>query len=149
MAIAYRTHGPGGVSVDVWVDKITPKQAAQHVAELAAQPAWGARRRILTDLCYVSSESIPTYEEIRELARRFEEQIGARAHSAKWAVVANQAFVKAAEFGDEVRNNVGSLIVFFDLASACLWLGADEHAMRDAIGELRQEARRPRRSRDA
>ena len=145
MPIAYRASGPAGVSVDVWVDKVTRKQAAEHVAELATVPDWGARRRILTDLCYISSASIPTHKEIEELARAFERQLGGRARSAKWAVVANQAFLEAAEFGDEVRRNSGFLIVFFDLASACLWLGVDERPVRDAIGELRDEARQPRR----
>jgi hypothetical protein len=144
MPIAYRADGPSGVSVEVWVDRITLKQAAQHVAQLATRSEWGARRRILTDLCYMSSRSIPTHKEIRKLARLFEQQLGARTSSAKWAVLANQAFLEAAEFSDEVRGNVGVLIVFFDLASACMWLGVDEPTMRDAIDELRDEARRPR-----
>jgi hypothetical protein len=43
MGIAYRTDGPGGVSVSVWVDNVTRKRALQHVVDLAAEPDWGAR----------------------------------------------------------------------------------------------------------
>jgi hypothetical protein len=141
MPIAFRTDGPGGVSVDVWVDTITEEQAAQHVAELASRPEWGARRRILTDLSSMASSSIPTRKQIAELARVFQQQLGARADSAKWAVVADHAFREAAEFGDEVRGNRGLLIAFFDLASACLWLGLEEQPVRDLIAELGTEAR--------
>jgi hypothetical protein len=142
MGIAYRTDGPGGVSVSVWVDKVTRKRALQHVVDLAAEPDWGARGRILTDLSYVSSRSIPTGDQVLKMAHLFEEQIGGRTRSARWAVMANQAFDEATRFGDEIRDKVRSLIVFFDLASACMWLDADVQAMRVVIEELRQEARR-------
>jgi hypothetical protein len=103
MGIAYRTDGPGGVSVSVWVDKVTRKRALQHVVDLAAEPDWGASGRILTDLSYVSSRSIPTPDQVLKMAYLFEEQIGGRTRSARWAVMANQAFDEATRFGDEIR----------------------------------------------
>jgi hypothetical protein len=142
MPIAYRTDGPGSISVSVWVDKVTQKQAAQHLATLANEPEWGANGRILTDLCYVSRASIPKAKQLSQIVSVFDEQLRNRTRSAKWAVMANQAFDEATQFGDQIREKVRSLIVFFDLASACVWLDTDTDAMRDAIEELRQEARR-------
>jgi hypothetical protein len=144
MGIAYCTDGPVGVSVLSWADNVTPTQAAQHVFDLAAVPDGGASGRILTDLCYVASTSIPNRKQAQALAHLFEEQLACRTSAARWAIIANQAFDKAMYFSDQIREHVRSLIVYFDLHSACGWLDSDWRAMRVVVDELRHEARRSR-----
>ena len=141
MGIAFRVDEPGGVSVSVWAGEVTSNQALAHVAALAAAPGWGAGGRILTDLTAVASTSLPDREQVSELARRFVDQLDARTRPAKWAVIANASFNRAAQFGEEIGEEGRRLIVFFDLASACIWLGVDLDTIRPVIEHLREEAR--------
>jgi len=141
MGIAYRVDEPPGVSTSVWAGSVKYDQAMQHVAALAATPEWGAGGRILTDLTAVASTSFPDREQVSEIAARFVEQLDARSQSTKWAVIANQIFTQASQFGEELGDAARRLIVFFDLASACIWLGVDLDAMRAVIEKLRGEAR--------
>jgi len=141
MGIAYRVDEPAGVSTSVWAGLVTYDQAMQHVAALAATPEWGAGGLILTDLTAVASTSFPDREQVSELASRFVDQLDDRSRSTKWAVIANEIFSRASQFGEELGDAARRLIVFFDLASACIWLGVDLDAMRAVIERLREEAR--------
>jgi len=89
----------------------------------------------------VASTSFPDREQVAELASRFVDQLDDRSRSTKWAMVANQIFSQASQFGEELGDAARRLIVFFDLASACIWLGVDLDAMRAVIERLREEAR--------
>lgn len=141
MGIAYRVDEPSGVSVSVWTGEVTRDQAMQHVADLEASPEWGARGRILTDLTGLASSALPDRDQVSELADAFLEQLHGRAQPARWAVVANVAFDRASQFAKAIDSEVRSLIVFFDLASACIWLGVELDALRPVLASLRAEAR--------
>ncbi len=149
MGIAYRVDEPAGVSTSVWAGMVTYDQAMQHVAALAATPEWGAGGRILTDLTAVAPTSFPDPEQVSELASRFVDQLDGRSRSTKWAVIANEIFSRASQFGEEIGDAARRLIVFFDLASACIWLGVDLDAMRVVIEKLREEARSQRAENDS
>jgi hypothetical protein len=140
VGIAHRCDDPAGVSVEVWAGVITLDDALEHVAALTAMPEWGAGGRILSDLSAMDSGSRPEPDELLELARRFEQQLAGRTRGAKWAVVANSAFEEAAQFGEYVQGDVRSLAVFFDLASACIWLGVPAEHISPVLKDLRQEA---------
>jgi hypothetical protein len=56
-------------------------------------------------------------------------------------MVANVAFMRASQFGEAVQSEVRSFIAFFDLASACIWLGVDLEALQPVVESLRIEAR--------
>ena len=116
-------------------------EALRHVADLAATPAWGADGRILTDLTGLVSSALPDRDQVAGLAEVFAEQLDGRTRPARWAVIANVAFDRAAQFAEAIEADVRSLTVFFDLASACMWLGVDFYEVRPVIQSLRLEAR--------
>ena len=141
MGIAYRPDGPRGLSIEAWVGEITPEDAVQHIAAVAATPTWGATGRVLTDLSGMSPVALPSREEIAYLAREFEERMSDHSRTANWAVVANVAYKRASEFGDELAPSGRRLAVFLELESACIWLGVDLAEVRPAVKALRDEAR--------
>jgi hypothetical protein len=143
MGIAYRVDEPKGISISVWAGEITTEQATLHIATLAREPDWGAGGRILTDLTAVASSSLPNREQVSELARDFDEHLAGRARPAKWAVVANLSFNRASQFGEEISDEGRRLIPFFDVASACIWLGVDLDKIRPVLEKLRHEALSP------
>ncbi len=141
VGIAYRVDGPDGVSVSVWTGEVSRDQAMQHVADVAARSDWGAGGRILTDLTGLTSSALPGRDQVAELAEAFVEQLDGRARPARWALVANVAFDRASQFREAIDTEVSSLSVFFDLASACIWLGVELDALRPVLESLRVEAR--------
>jgi hypothetical protein len=141
VGIAYRVNEPDGVSVSVWTGEVTSDQAMQHVAELAASPDWGTRGRILTDLTGLVFSALPDRDQVSELADAFTKQLDGRAQPSRWAIVANVAFPRASQFSEAIVGEVRSLIVFFDLASACIWLDIELDALRPVLESLRVEAR--------
>ena len=141
MGIAYRPVGPQGLSIEAWVGEITPADAMQHLAAVAATPGWGATGRVLSDLSGMSPVALPSREELSYLARQFEERMSDHSRTANWAVVANVAYKRVSEFGDELASSGRRLSVFLELESACIWLGVDLAEVRPAIKKLRDEAR--------
>jgi hypothetical protein len=141
MGIAYRAQGPRGLSIEAWVGEITLDHAQQHLAALAALPEWGATGRVLTDLSGMSPVALPGRDEVALLAREFEHQISDHSRTSNWAVVANVAYKRASEFGDEIAPGGRRLSVFYELESACIWLGVDLADVRPALKALRDEAR--------
>ena len=141
MAIAYRCDTATGVGVEVWDGDITVDQARQHVQTLAADPHWSASRRLVTDLTGISAESRPTAEAIAQLADVFLQQLAYRVGDVKWSVIADHTFDEALGFGGRIRHEVRRMIVFNNLASACVWLGLDHNEVRPAIDELRRQLR--------
>jgi hypothetical protein len=141
MGIAYRVDEPKGVSVSAWTGEVTRGEAMGHLASLAATPGWGATRCILTDLTGLSPPALPDRGEVSELADAFVTQLSDRAQPAKWAIVASAAFNVALQFGDEIDDDGRKVLVFLDLASACIWLGVDMARIRPVLDVLRREAR--------
>jgi len=112
----------------------------QHVRELWATPEWGSGGRILTDLTGVSSSALPDPDQISKLAAVFVNLSEGRTRQARWAVVANLGYRHASQFADAIQTEVRSVLVFFDLASACIWLGVDLEPLRATVESLRIEA---------
>jgi hypothetical protein len=140
VGIAYRVDQSTGVSVSVWAGHVTFDAAMGHVAELRGTPEWGAGGRILTDLSGVPASALPDPDQVDKLASAFRDLIDGRTQQARWAFVANAAFMRASQFGEAIHDEVRSALVFFELASACIWLGVDRDAVRTAIDSLRAEA---------
>jgi hypothetical protein len=141
MGIAYQPDGPHGLSIEAWVGEVTLDDARAHLAGLADVPAWGETGRVLTDLSGMSPLALPSREEVAFLARTFEQHIADHSRTAHWAVVANVAYKRASEFGDELVPGGRRLEVFLELESACIWLGVDLSEVRPALKALRDEAR--------
>jgi hypothetical protein len=142
MGIAYRHDEPHSISVSVWTGEVNLKQALRHVAKIAADPEWGASDRILSDLTGMDSSALPSRDQVAALAAAFSEQLDGRTRPARWAVVASSAFAEASQFGRAIDEDVRSVMVFFDLASACTWLRSDYQAVHRIIASLRVEAGR-------
>jgi hypothetical protein len=141
MGIAYRVDGPQGISVSSWTGEVTREEAMRHLAALAETPEWSSARRILTDLTGLSASALPDRDQVAEIADAFVSQLSDRAQPAKWAIVASSAFNRALQFGDEVGDSDRRVLVFLDLASACIWLGVDLDQVRAALDTRRAEAR--------
>jgi hypothetical protein len=142
MGIAFRVDEPKGVNVSAWVGEVTLDEAMAHLASVAAAPGWPASRRILSDLSGVSPSALPTREQVSTFATALVAQLPDSAPPAKWAIVGNAAFNKAVQFSDEIGDEPERrLLVFLDLASACIWLGVDMDRVRPVINDLRHEAR--------
>jgi hypothetical protein len=139
MGIAYRVDPSTGMSLSVWYGDVTLQEAMQHVRELWATPEWGSGGRILTDLAGVSSSSLPNPDQISEIAAVFVNLIDGRMRQARWAVVANLGYSHASQFAEAIQTEVRRVVVFFDLASACIWLGVDLDAVRPVVEPLRIE----------
>jgi hypothetical protein len=140
MGIAFRSDIAGGVSVAVWAGSVTRDDIAEHLAALHALPQWGAGGRILTDLTGLAPGLRPTHDELLELRDAFGHDLAERTRAARWAIVASGTFEEAAEFGRQLHDDTRDLTVFFDLPSACIWLGVDLDATRVTIEQLRKIA---------
>lgn len=139
MGIAFRSDEPKGVSVAVWVGEVTRQNVVEHLAALRALDDWGAGGRILTDLTGLTPGLRPTHEQLLEITEGFARQLAERTREARWAMVASGTFEDAAEFGRRLQDG-RNLTVFFDLPSACIWLGVDLDDIRVVIDQLRKEA---------
>jgi hypothetical protein len=141
MGIAFRVDEPKGVNVSAWVGEVTLDEAMGHLASVAATPGWAASRRILTDLSGVSGRALPSREHVSHLAAALVAQLPGRAPAAKWAIVGSAAFSRALQFSNEIGDDPDRrVLVFLDLASACIWLGVDMDRVRPVIDVLRHEA---------
>jgi hypothetical protein len=143
MGIAYRCDQKTKLSVSVWDGEVTPDDCARHMAALGADPDWGQRGRVLTDLTGISAARRPSAKEVLEAAAEFSEKLADQVRNAQWAIVAGETFVLAQRFGAYLEEEVRRLIVFNDLDTACTWLGVDAADARELIGELREHLRHP------
>jgi hypothetical protein len=89
----------------------------------------------------MSPVALPGRDDVALLAREFENHISDHSRTSNWAVVANVAYKRASEFGDEIAPGGRRLSVFYELESACIWLGVDLADVRPALKALRDEAR--------
>jgi hypothetical protein len=137
MGIAYRCDEGTGLCVSVWDGEVTVDDRHRHIAALAADPQWGARGLLLTDLTGVSAAHRPSAKEVLDAAAEFSAKLAEPVRHAKWAMVANETFVLAQRFSTYLEEEVPRLIVFNDLDTACTWLGVDTAASRAVIDELR------------
>jgi hypothetical protein len=141
MGIAYRCDAATGLCVSVWDGIVTKQDRQRHIAELAADPEWGAQLLLLTDLTGISASHRPSPNEVLESAAEFAEKLAAPVRDAKWAIIASETFVLAQRFGSYLEEEIRRLIVFNDLDTACTWLGVDPVVVRRQVDELRAELR--------
>src|SRR5690242_3599149 len=138
MGIAYRNAAE--VSIAVWAGVISDEDTEAHLERLGADPEWAGNGRILTDLTGLAEESRPSEERIEVTAELFRANIGRRASTVKWAMVADVTFEEATKFGERLAGDAPRLIVFTDVASACEWLGVDFTAVGPIVEDLRRAA---------
>jgi hypothetical protein len=141
MGIAYRCDERTRLSISVWDGEVTPDDCGRHMAALAADPSWGARGLVLTDLTGISAARRPSAKAVLHAAAEFSEKLADHVRNAQWAIVAGETFVLAQRFGSYLEEEVRRLIVFNDLGTACTWLGIDPADVRVLIGELRADLR--------
>jgi hypothetical protein len=141
VGIAYRCDPETRVSIEVWHGDVTLDVARLHVEQLAKDPDWAASRRIITDLSGLASESRPNADQIVALGDAFLQQLAYLVSSAKWSIIADQAFADALVFGERIRHEVRRMIVFTNLVMACVWLGLDRDDVEPVINDLRGQIR--------
>jgi hypothetical protein len=141
VGIAYRCDPETRVSIEVWHGEVTLDVARLHVEQLAKDPDWAASRRIVTDISGLSSESRPDADQIAALGDAFLHQLAYLVGSAKWSIIADEAFAEALVFGERIRHEVRRMIVFTNLVTACVWLGLDPDDVEPVIDELRGQIR--------
>jgi hypothetical protein len=141
MGISYRCDAASGIGVEVWDGEITADVARQHLERLAADPQWATSRRLVTDLTGIDADSRPTPATLAQVADAFLQQLAYRVGDVKWSVIADRTFDEALGFGERIKHEVRRMIVFNNLATACVWLGIDPSVVRPVIDDLRRQLR--------
>jgi hypothetical protein len=141
MGIAYCHDARARLSVSVWDGEVTSDDRVAHISALASDREWGTGGLLLTDLRGVSRASLPQAEQILEAAGAFLQHLAPQVRTAKWAMVAGDTFDQAKRFGAYIEEEVERLIVFNDLDTACIWLGADKAEVRAIVARLRDGIR--------
>jgi len=139
--IAYRHDRPTGVSVSVWDGVVSSGDRHHHMSLLASDPNWGSGGLLLTDLSTVSVASRPDPHLLLDAASDFLDELAPRARDAKWGVVAGGLFDDARRFGAYIEEDMRRVIVFNEIVTACMWLGADWNAVAGVVADLREELR--------
>jgi hypothetical protein len=77
------------------------------------------------------------------MAQHLDALLGEHVAGQKWAIVAPAVFDEARVFRNRLGRNAQRVMVFFDLVSACTWLGVRTDAVIPLLAQLRSAARAP------
>ena len=139
MGILYRIDQQQGITLTVWDGAVKPAEWLAHLERMLADADWPGRRRIqISDLRTASVEGIDeaTLKAAADLLGQ-DTQIA----NMKAAIVAGEAFKKAAQFERFIAQYRSSVIVFNTLMTACTWLGVEVEAVERGLRALRAEVR--------
>jgi hypothetical protein len=138
VGIGYRTYQTLGLSLVVWDGDITGDEAEDHVRRRQADSEWPPGPLHLVDTTTVTSAPIVANTKLVGMLVE-----SAQATPIRMALIAaGAAFDEATKFQvAATAAGVSELIVFNDVAGACLWLGIDVAATRATLADLRRELR--------
>jgi hypothetical protein len=136
MGIAYSCDKNRGVSYEVWVGLVTGGDWVNHVRQQVSDPEWPAGDRSLTDVQQVSRDSSIGKAEMEQVTALYRAQ-PAKLAQGRAAVVASKDFELSPLFRIFTSRHGFRLIVFYDMALACKWLGLDANEAERSVARLR------------
>ena len=139
MPISYHCDPTTRVTVSLWSD-VTMADVTRYLDLLASDPNYASSRLLLSDLRSIARDGRPTRDQVDTLANAFLQRFGETMTTVKWAIVARHAFSDASIFDERVRDSIPRVLVFNDLGTACVWLGADVEQIEKTLDELRERS---------
>ena len=140
MTIIYHIDKQAGITYVVWDGIVAAKQYLSHVKKLLADPDWPPARGLhLSDLRSTSIDATIDKAVLEQAVGMFAEH--PKISTIKTAIVAHGAFHQALLYEQLISPYEPSVIVFHNLNTACIWLGADSESAAQAIKSLRARAR--------
>jgi hypothetical protein len=140
MGIAYHLNQDLGVSLVVWDGLVTATEWQAHARRMLADTRWPARKGLhLVDMRSTRLDASIDEAAIKATADLFGQH--PRIAALKAAVVAGEAFTRAAQFERIIAQYRSTLITFNILATACAWMGLDTTAVEPELQAIRAELR--------
>ena len=141
MGIIHESDRPRGVTFIVWDGEVVSDDWLKHVRELMADPEWRSLPRFIADFQTVSDTSSIGDHAFKQAAAVISAN---RDISAKktGAVVADEEFWRARQFGGLLSEFGASIVGFNTLDIACLFLSINLAETRQTIKQLRTKIRR-------
>jgi len=139
MSIAYRIDQDRRLALTRWSGRVTAEEFLAHVRGLCSHPGWppAPEGRQLCDLRFASLDGSIDEGVIEMAAGLYGQHPGI--DNLRVAIVADQAFWKAAKFDELYSRQGGNSIVFNTLGTACAWLGLSAADVEKELVELRTE----------
>ena len=135
MSIKYRAHFEKKIIFVVWEGVITADDWFEHIQKLIEDPLWPSISAMLADLHSITDISSIEEPEIEHAVALFN-SVPDPLSNKRVAVVAGSAFWKSRRFSELISPFGPSVIVFNDLATACVYLGIKPAEALKAIQEL-------------
>ena len=129
--------------VTVWDGLVTAAEWAETVQSQVADENHARTRRRLTDARTADSSNI-TEDDVAVIAASYASS-GVGLSGVKLAIVATEGWQTAQQVESSMNKLGVTTVVFSDVHTACVWLGADPAAAVAAVNELRRELRGPLR----
>lgn len=140
MTIIYRIDKERGISLVLWDRTVTGNEFLAHVRRLIADADWPPyHARHLSDLRTAVLDASLDEATLSKAARLYGQH--PKITSVKSAIIASESFKKALTFERFISHSVASIIVFYNLETACKWLGIDAITTSSALQALRETAR--------
>lgn len=140
MSIAYRIDRDRRLALTRWSGSVTAEEFLSHVRGLCSDPGWppAPDGRQLCDLRLAFLDGSIDAGVLEEAASLYGQHPGIE--TLRVAIVADEAFRKAAKFDELYARQGGKSIVFNALGTACAWLGLSSADTERELVELATEA---------
>ncbi len=140
MSIAYRIDKDRRVALTRWAGPVTAEEFLAHVGGLCSDPEWppAPEGRQLCDLRFATLDGSIDGAVLEKAASLYGQHPGI--DTLRVAIVADEAFWKAAKFDELYARKGGKSIVFNALGTACAWLGLSAAETEKELVELGNEA---------
>jgi hypothetical protein len=136
MPIDYHIDTNKGYTIAVWHGHVDAVEYGNHINQLLADANWPPRKLIhLSDLRRAKLDASIDDDVILMAAKKYGEKLGKDQH-VKLAIIAGASYDKALVFEKAFMKYQSSSIVFYDLHSACIWLGLDQDEVEKAIQKI-------------
>lgn len=136
MGITYHLDKQRRTTFVRWEGVVAADEFLTHVRRLIADSAWPTGRRHLTDLRSASSDPSIDEATLEAAANLFGEHRDKIANM-QIAIVAEKEFPKSRIFERYFSKYGANVIVFAQIATACVWLGIDAYEAERILQELR------------
>jgi len=135
MPIDYYIDKDRGCTICVWHDHVAAIDIEKHILRLMADADWPSRKLIhLMDLRKAKLDVSINEEILLKTAKTLGERLTNQ--RVKLAMVAESNYEKALFFEKEFMKYQPSAIIFYDLHSACMWLGLSDFEVERIIEKM-------------